>query len=145
MGLGNGSPPFKHPDTLSSRLRSLPTFVDTSWKDATTNERSTLPAPPAPNLRYQLKGFQLVLLIITGDTSRAYGEVTHTDVYLSLLIVFPTCLQHHLRVSCSYSGNFYPNRISPSWGDPVPFQTVRVRRGAAADCQMIVTQRVSLC
>jgi hypothetical protein len=113
--LGNGSPPFKRPDALSSRLRSLQTFVDTSWKDATANERSTLPAPPAPNLRYPI-GTTIC------NTSRAYGEVAHAAVYLSLLIVFPTCLQHHLRVFLpSYSGNFYPKRISPSWGAPAPF------------------------
>ena len=35
------------------------------------------------------------------DTSRAYGNADHVAVYLSLLIVFPTCLQHHLRVSRS--------------------------------------------
>jgi hypothetical protein len=39
-----------------------------------------------------------VLRIITGDTIRAYGDAAHTSVvYLSLLIVFPTCSQHHLK------------------------------------------------
>ena len=45
----------------------------------------------------------LILLVDSGtticDTNRAYGNAAQAAVYLSLLIVFPTCSQHHLRFS----------------------------------------------
>jgi hypothetical protein len=56
------------------------------------------------------------------DASRVYGNAAHAAVYLSLLIVFPTCPQHHLRVSQPlFLGISILKRISPSWGAPAPF------------------------
>jgi hypothetical protein len=54
------------------------------------------------------------------DTSRAYGNAAHAAVYLSLLIAFPTCSQHHLRIPAPISGNFYPKAYFPVMGGSSP-------------------------
>ncbi len=61
---------LKPSDALPSRLRSLQTFVDTSWL-GTTTIRTLYPARATfailhRYLRYQLKGFQLTLRIVAG-------------------------------------------------------------------------------
>ena len=55
------------------------------------------------------------------DASRAYGEVAHAAVYLSLLIALPTCLQHLFRIPAPISGNLYSKRYFPVMGAPAPF------------------------
>jgi hypothetical protein len=74
-------------------------FVDMSWKDAHIKRtfydaRATYTEPSLP------------IGTTICDASRAYGNAVHDDVYLSLLIAFPTCHQHHLRVFLPYFWEF---------------------------------------
>ena len=46
------------------------------------------------------------------------------QLFLSLLIAFPTCWRHSLRFPAPISGNVYSKRYFPVMGAPSPFQLI---------------------
>jgi hypothetical protein len=42
------------------------------------------------------------------------------QLFLSLLIAFPTCWRHSLKFPAPISGNLYSKRYFPVMGDPTP-------------------------
>jgi hypothetical protein len=118
---------LKPPDALPSRLRSLQTFVDTSWLGTTTirtlyPDRATF-AILHRYLRYQLKGFQLALRIVAGrqlvQGMRGGGPCSCFSLFVDRT---PNLLAAFLRIPAPISGNLYSKRYFPVMGAPAPFQ-----------------------
>ena len=94
-------------------------------------ERSTLPAPP---LRFCTEPSLPIERVPTGppDRHRQAARAGHAwmwpmQLFLSLLIAFPTCLQHPLRFPAPISGNLYSKRYFPVMGGSSPLSFGQVR------------------
>ena len=119
---------LKPPDALPSRLRSLQTFVDTSWL-GTTTIRTLYPARATFAILHRT--FAPIVRVPTGppDRRRQAARAGHAwrwpmQLFLSLLIVFPTCLQHSHRFHPLFLGTSILSGISLSWGLQPPFTSL---------------------